>query len=459
MVLIHPPKSKARASVGPQLEKLVRTMNEVQRAKKEFLSRREAARQRRRQPPEFTLSAEKQEGLGKCFELWCEPGQAEIPSKFVIKFFRDSGIIGTDESQLPSVDIDLLFNKHKKPKERRISFTEFVYMLVDIAAKVDVELETLVAHILEQVGEGPDFHNVSVQPGLARANHEGDLTGPEKFFYDKSTFTGTWTNGGPKAIDSTHGYLKGFQSLVHREHIQNDHVQRKKATDAFSPATRRSQGLADGGSSRSSFSTGTPGSSTAQLVHAHQVVVAQRSSSGEEASSSSRASGRRRRSSASKGNSGGRRISTNRNNEEQHGGLVEEDEEDRNDALRGPLKFADPSTFTGTWRKGGPQHVEPKPLNFRPSGRTSSTGDASSTKPVRQSKRETDASKGPERFYYDKKTYTGSWKNGGPDAGQRTSQGYHDFSSLVHRDHVQDDHNNRRKSTRSSKSSVAASTS
>ncbi|CAE7035867.1 TPPP3 [Symbiodinium natans] len=49
--------------------------------------------------------------------------------------------------------------------------------------------------------------------------------------------------------------------------------------------------------------------------------------------------------------------------------------------------------------------------------------------------------KGPERFFYDKASYTGTHKHGGPSVHGNglPKQGYEDLSELVRRDHVQDD--------------------
>jgi len=49
--------------------------------------------------------------------------------------------------------------------------------------------------------------------------------------------------------------------------------------------------------------------------------------------------------------------------------------------------------------------------------------------------------KGPERFFYDKASYTGTHKHGGPSVmgNGLPKQGYEDLSELVRRDHVQDD--------------------
>merc|ERR1719242_2166647 len=57
------------------------------------------------------------------------------------------------------------------------------------------------------------------------------------------------------------------------------------------------------------------------------------------------------------------------------------------------------------------------------------------------------AVRGPERFFYDKSTYTGTHRNGGPDVlgNGLQKEGYADLSELVLRDVVQDDDLNRRR--------------
>lgn len=54
--------------------------------------------------------------------------------------------------------------------------------------------------------------------------------------------------------------------------------------------------------------------------------------------------------------------------------------------------------------------------------------------------------RGPERFYYDRSTYTGTHRNGGPSivGNGLPKTGYGDLSELVRRDHIQDDALNRR---------------
>ena len=56
--------------------------------------------------------------------------------------------------------------------------------------------------------------------------------GPAKFFYNKETFTGTHTKGGPQAAQKVDmsgqaGY-SDLAGLTNRDHVQNDAIHRKK---------------------------------------------------------------------------------------------------------------------------------------------------------------------------------------------------------------------------------------
>lgn len=54
--------------------------------------------------------------------------------------------------------------------------------------------------------------------------------GPERFYYDKSTFTGAHKAGGPVHYDDDGGGgYSDLKNLIARDHVQNDALQRKKA--------------------------------------------------------------------------------------------------------------------------------------------------------------------------------------------------------------------------------------
>lgn len=155
---------------------------------------------------------------------------------------------------------------------------------------------------------------------------------------------------------------------------------------------------------------------------------------------------------------------------------------------RGPERFYDSSTYTGTHKFGGPStagtavgqggyndlstlvqrgRVQNDDLQRR-KRRTGAEGlsPAAASQPQQRSMSKIVANVdefepqdritysvpsprrvGPERFYYDKSTYTGTHKNGGPQAhGSGVGRdGYSDLSALVVRSRVQDDNLQRRK--------------
>eukprot|EP00930_Biecheleria_cincta_P087001 TRINITY_DN76274_c0_g1_i1.p1 TRINITY_DN76274_c0_g1~~TRINITY_DN76274_c0_g1_i1.p1 ORF type:complete len:359 (+),score=45.38 TRINITY_DN76274_c0_g1_i1:94-1077(+) len=91
--------------------------------------------------------------------------------------------------------------------------------------------------------------------------------------------------------------------------------------------------------------------------------------------------------------------------------------------------------------------------NCRRAGNIASHGPVHSIR----TRRPVAALKGPERFFYDRSTYTGTHRNGGPDVRGNgiPKEGYGDLSELVCRDHIQDDNLNRRRFTASAMGSIA----
>lgn len=158
--------------------------------------------------------------------------------------------------------------------------------------------------------------------------------------------------------------------------------------------------------------------------------------------------------------------------------------------------YYDKSTYTGTHKHGGPstagtavglggyadlatlvarersqddglQRQKQRGLSssqgaFRPPPRRSATAPVDEFEPqhsIMYSVPSPRHSAGPERFYYDKSTYTGTHKNGGPQihgSGVGKGDGYSDLSALVVRSHVQDDNLQRRKFNNQMSSSLNA---
>ena len=74
--------------------------------------------------------------------------------------------------------------------------------------------------------------NIQSDGGI-NSNDRGDkkvVRGPERFFYDKTTYTGWHKKGGPSAWndwDGKRGY-GGLEQLINRDHVQNDWLHRKQ---------------------------------------------------------------------------------------------------------------------------------------------------------------------------------------------------------------------------------------
>jgi len=155
------------------------------------------------------------------------------------------------------------------------------------------------------------------------------------------------------------------------------------------------------------------------------------------------------------------------------------------DDAQGPARFYyDMSLYTGTHKYGGPTIVgngicEGSPTDFqehvnrdreaemaisaerrrkalmteagedmpRLLGKTRSPGSPGPGRRDSKGRRPVSSLKGPERFFYDKTSYTGTHKHGGPSTTGNglPKKGYEDLSELVRRDHVQDDELMRRR--------------
>eukprot|EP00434_Breviolum_minutum_P038886 symbB.v1.2.034504.t1/scaffold4467.1/size39344/2 len=115
------------------------------------------------------------------------------------------------------------------------------------------------------------------------------------------------------------------------------------------------------------------------------------------------------------------------------------------DATAGPERFFyDKTTYTGMHKcSSASQQLVPRPTRSRDLPETWASPEDYDL-PM----------SGPERFYYDRSTYTGTHKNNGPSAAGSGvgKEGYSDLSVLVRRDVVQDDVLQRRRRSKTSSS-------
>jgi len=256
-------------------------------------------------------------------------GAAEMDGRTFLKCMRGTGLM---DRGLMTPDVDLIFVKCKPKGFRKIDFKEFLTCLVEVSAKTGLSESDVMELVLAAASSGPSSRTGSaVLPSLVGV-------GPERFFYDKTTYTGTHKNGGPTAIGGGgDGDLISHEALVNRD---LEEAQQRRKTNIPLPTLLGGLGTDD--------------------AHDSKVMLA--------------AAPARRHS------------------------QVEQ-------------------------RSKSPQRAPSPPRAQSPVG--------------------------PERFYYDRSTYTGTHRHGGPTmlgSGLPKAGGYDDLSQLVNRDHVQDDALHRRTS-------------
>ncbi|KAF4711908.1 hypothetical protein FOZ63_010793 [Perkinsus olseni] len=146
------------------------------------------------------------------------------------KFCRSCQLI--DDQALTLNDIDIVFAKVRFRGERKIEFGQLIEALAEIADRLHQPVswvEERVLHFNEQVTQGRAATAATSRPFTKLRTHgspsvaealpfaksmpdassvEKHERGPERFFYDQSTYTGVWRHGGPKTYDGDHLNLK-----------------------------------------------------------------------------------------------------------------------------------------------------------------------------------------------------------------------------------------------------------
>jgi hypothetical protein len=131
------------------------------------------------------------------------------------------------------IDADLIFSKVKPRRRRKIDFAEFETALAEVAARKGCASEMVYEQV--RTAGGPVFRTV--------VPTDGPLRGPSKFFYDQSTYTGVHTRGGPSTVDSGRG------GPIHDiSHICRSPSDRRGVTEYDSEAARSLTSFVDPGS-------------------------------------------------------------------------------------------------------------------------------------------------------------------------------------------------------------------
>jgi len=216
-------------------------------------------------------------------------GGVEMDGRAFVKCLRDSGLV---DDRLKTVQADLIFARCRQKGCRKLSFDRFLTALHEVAQKRSLRQSEVVdmvclAHgpdyesntscaVEEAASAGPErfFYDKTTYTGMHKCGSQArrpvpspsprterrlrrdssktapaeswafsedldqPVAGPERFYYDRSTYTGTHKHNGPTAAGSGVG-KEGYSDLsvlVRREIVQNDDLQRRRQSQSKSVA-------------------------------------------------------------------------------------------------------------------------------------------------------------------------------------------------------------------------------
>eukprot|EP00933_Yihiella_yeosuensis_P061587 TRINITY_DN64409_c0_g1_i1.p1 TRINITY_DN64409_c0_g1~~TRINITY_DN64409_c0_g1_i1.p1 ORF type:complete len:509 (-),score=102.88 TRINITY_DN64409_c0_g1_i1:354-1880(-) len=130
-------------------------------------------------------------------------GSPEMDGRTFVKCLKDSALL--DDQRLKAVDADIIFAKYKPRGSRKIDFYSFKQALTAVARKLGRSQQQVFDAV--SLAASPDYEGTSTSMVLL------EPLGPERFFYDRSTYTGTHKHGGP----TTAGDVITVAGLVNRD--------------------------------------------------------------------------------------------------------------------------------------------------------------------------------------------------------------------------------------------------
>jgi len=149
---------------------------------------------------------------------------SDMNGRAFVKCMRDARLV--DDDMLRPADVDLIFAKHKAKGARKINFDEFCHCLAEVAMRKEIEMDIVVRLVCD--AGAPDYESGSACHSVLSA---GAVSGPERFYYDKATYTGTHRHGGPTVIGGglDAGDVVQDSHLVNRGIPLEDGLHRRKA--------------------------------------------------------------------------------------------------------------------------------------------------------------------------------------------------------------------------------------
>lgn len=126
-----------------------------------------------------------------------------------VKCLRNSALINDDFN---TAEADLVFTKYKAKGSRKIDAETFVMALEEVAVRKEMTHQQVQDAICLRCGRGAREQPLPAQKSV-------ESIGPERFFYDTSSYTGTHRNGGPSTTGSGRNDIPAvdFKDVVNRD--------------------------------------------------------------------------------------------------------------------------------------------------------------------------------------------------------------------------------------------------
>lgn len=134
-------------------------------------------------------------------------GRGELLQREWVKLCVETGLIGGD-TNMTVIDIDLIWSRVMPKQSRKMALLEFELALVAVAQRQMVPPVAIFRQVSRSKGPLPATN--SSLPATSQVINRG----PERFYYDKKSYTGTHVNGGPSNVDAGRGGLVSDLSEV-----------------------------------------------------------------------------------------------------------------------------------------------------------------------------------------------------------------------------------------------------
>lgn len=171
----------------------------------------------------------------------------EIDSSRFSKFCNEAGLV--DKIVFHQSDVDIIFTKFKNPKTKKLDYNLFIQALEEVARRKETDLDSLLDFINSVGSDGPKI--------------TGTVAESNRFYDDRSTFTGAAARGGltireenPVGFWNSNGYgynnlkaktdVRGMTAPISTTHVSSLIVPKNRWGSPISMGARDGGGNDDG---------------------------------------------------------------------------------------------------------------------------------------------------------------------------------------------------------------------